>query len=205
MTQKKTAESGSVNDGTLAGQGQAESDAASAGGAPANDQIQDIPSLLAELERVRGEAEANQDRFLRSRAETENVRRRAETDVANAHKYAIERFALEMLTVKDSLERARGVEVQDSSGVVNKMFEGLDLTLKLMESIFLKFNLVPVEPVKGDKFDPEKHQAMSVLESAEMPPNHVVVTVQKGYILNDRLLRPAMVIVSRAVSQPEGA
>ena len=205
MTQKKTAESGSVNDGTLAGQGQAESDAASAGGAPANDQIQDIPSLLAELERVRGEAEANQDRFLRSRAETENVRRRAETDVANAHKYAIERFALEMLTVKDSLERARGVEVQDSSGVVNKMFEGLDLTLKLMESIFLKFNLVPVEPVKGDKFDPEKHQAMSVLESAEMPPNHVVVTVQKGYILNDRLLRPAMVIVSRAVNQPEGA
>ena len=205
MTQKKTTESGSANDNTLAGQAQAESIMASTAGEPANDQAQDIPSLLAELEQVRGEATANLDKFLRSKAETENVRRRAEADVSNAHKYAIERFALEMLTVKDSLERARGVEVQDSSGVVNKMFEGLDLTLKLMESIFLKFNLVPVEPVKGDKFDPEKHQAMSVLESAEMPPNHVVVTVQKGYILNDRLLRPAMVIVSRAVSQSEGA
>jgi molecular chaperone GrpE len=200
MTQKKTAESVSANENIPSDQVQAD-----AAGEPAGDQFQDIPSLLTELERVRAEATENLDKFLRSRAETENVRRRAETDVANAHKYAIERFALEMLTVKDSLERARGVEVQDSSGVVNKMFEGLDLTIKLMESIFLKFNLVPVEPGKGDKFDPEKHQAMSVLESAEMPANHVVVAVQKGYILNDRLLRPAMVIVSRAVTQPGSA
>ena len=108
-----------------------------------------------------------------------------------------------MLAVKDSLERARAVPVQEGAVLVEKMFEGLDLTLKLMESIFQKFALIPVEPKEGDKFDPEKHQAMSMLESVELPANHVVATVQKGYILNDRLLRPAMVIVSKAVSSPQ--
>jgi molecular chaperone GrpE len=165
----------------------------------------DVPSLEAELEEVRQQAADNLDKFLRSKAEMENIRRRAETDVANAHKYAIERFALEMLGVKDSLERARTVPVADSNPILEKMFEGLDLTLQLMESIFGKFALIPVEPQKGDKFDPEKHQAMSMLESADIPPNHVVAAVQKGYILKDRLLRPAMVIVSKAVSPPENA
>ncbi len=163
------------------------------------DQSHDVPALLAEIEQARCQATENLDKFMRSKAETENVRRRAETDVANAHKYAIERFAVEMLAVKDSLERARSVPVQAGAPLVEKMFEGLDLTLKLMDSIFLKFALIPMEPQKGDKFDPQKHQAMSMLESGELPANHVVATVQKGYILNDRLLRPAMVIVSKAV------
>ena len=201
MNQKQTKESDAMVDPTA---GDAQAGQAGPEGAPAiADQSHDVAALLAEIEQARGQATENLDKFMRSRAETENVRRRAETDVSNAHKYAIERFAVEMLAVKDSLERARSVPVQEGAPLVEKMFEGLDLTLKLMDSIFLKFALIPLEPQKGDKFDPQKHQAMSLLESGELPPNHVVATVQKGYILNDRLLRPAMVIVSKAVYPPE--
>lgn len=198
MTQKQTKESDAILENT-AGDAQAGLE----GVAAIADQSHDVAALLAEIEQARLQATENLDKFLRSKAETENVRRRAETDVANAHKYAIERFAVEMLAVKDSLERARSVPVQAGTPLVEKMFEGLDLTLKLMESIFQKFALIPLEPQKGDKFDPQKHQGMSMLESCELPPNHVVATVQKGYILNDRLLRPAMVIVSKAVNPPQ--
>lgn len=197
MTQKQTPESDEILENSTA---QAPPEQGPGGLA---DQPHDVNALLAEIEAVRRQATENLDKFMRSKAETENVRRRAETDVANAHKYAIERFAVEMLAVKDSLERARAVPVQEGAPLVEKMFEGLDLTLKLMDTIFLKFALIPVEPRKGDRFDPEKHQAMSMLESDELPPNHVVAAVQKGYILNDRLLRPAMVIVSRRVNPPE--
>lgn len=163
----------------------------------------DLETLKAEIETVRAQAAENLDKFLRAKAETENVRRRAETEVASTHKFAIERFALEMLAVKDSLERAKAVDVQTAGGVVlDRMLEGIDLTLKLMDSVFQKFALAEVSPAKGDRFDPEKHQAMSVQETGEVPPNHVVVAVQKGYLLNGRLLRPALVIVARA---PEGA
>ena len=198
MTQKKAAESDITLENTSMDNddNQPNEDALS----DAN-QFADAAALLTELEHARQQATENQDKFLRSKAETENIRRRATTDVANAHKFAIERFALEMLAVKDSLERARAISVQEGAALVEKMFEGLDLTLKLMDSIFLKFALATVEPQKGDKFSPEKHQAMSTLESNEIPANHVLTTVQKGYTLNDRLLRPAMVIVSKG-SQP---
>ncbi len=201
MTQKQNTDP-DARFGGVAGEPQAAGPAGADEAAAITDQSHDVSALLAEIEAVRQQAMENLDKFMRSKAETENVRRRAETDVANAHKYAIERFAVEMLAVKDSLERARSVPVQEGAPLVEKMFEGLDLTLKLMESIFHKFALFPVEPRKGDKFDPEKHQAMSMLESDELSPNQVVATVQKGYILNDRLLRPAMVIVSQAVSPP---
>lgn len=161
---------------------------------PANE----IDALKAELDAARAQAAENLDRFLRAKAETENVRRRAETDVASAHKFAIERFALEMLAVKDSLERAKTVDLQAAGAALEKMFEGIDLTLKLMDSVFQKFALAEVNPAKGDKFDPEKHQAMSVQESAEVPPQHVLVTLQRGYLLNGRLLRPALVLVAKA-------
>ncbi len=157
-------------------------------------------SLKAELETLRGQVTENLDKFLRAKAETENIRRRAETDVASAHKFAIERFALEMLAVKDSLERAKGVDLQAGAGL-EKMLEGIDLTVKLMESIFQKFAIAEISPARGDKFDPEKHQAMSVQESAEAPDQHVLMALQKGYLLNGRLLRPALVIVAKA---PEG-
>ena len=199
MTQKKAAESDTTLENAM------DNDENQSNEELLNDASQsaDTAALLTELEHARQQVAENQDKFLRSKAETENIRRRAATDVANAHKFAIERFALEMLAVKDSLERARAIPVQEGTALVEKMFEGLDLTLKLMDSIFLKFALATVEPQKGDKFSPEKHQAMSILESGEIPPNHVLTTVQKGYTLNDRLLRPAMVIVSKDTQPPE--
>ena len=157
----------------------------------------DVETLKTELDAARAQASENMDKFLRAKAETENVRRRAETDVASAHKFAIERFALEMLAVKDSLERARTVDLKTSDTALEKMFEGIDLTLKLMDSIFQKFALTEISPVVGDKFDPEKHQAMSAQDSAEVPPNHVLMALQKGYLLINRLLRPALVIIAK--------
>jgi len=163
----------------------------------------DIETLKAELETLRAQAAENLDKFMRAKAETENVRRRAETEVANTHKFAIERFALEVLAVKDSLERAKAVDLQSGgTAVLERMLEGIDLTLRLMDSVFQKFALAEVCPAKGDRFDPEKHQAMSMQETGEVPANHVVVAVQKGYLLNGRLLRPALVIVART---PKGA
>ncbi len=163
-----------------------------------------MQTLEAELEAAQALAAENLDKFMRAKAETENVRRRAETDVASAHKFAIERFALEMLAVKDSLERARVVDINNPDAVLEKMFEGIDLTLKLMDSIFQKFALAEVNPAIGDKFDPEQHQAMSAQENTELPPNHVLMTLQKGYLLNNRLLRPALVIVAKAPAEATG-
>jgi molecular chaperone GrpE len=153
-------------------------------------------SRIQELERQSAE---NLDKFLRAKAETENIRRRAEIDVANAHKYGIERFAAEMLAVRDSLELAKTVDLKDG-GVIEKVLEGLDLTLKLMDTALQKFGLTVIDP-QGQKFDPEKHQAMSAMETDQMPPNHVLKVMQKGYLLNNRLLRPAMVIVSKTKAQ----
>jgi len=172
-----------------------------AGTAPEAPEAVDIEALKAELKAAQVQAAENLDKFMRAKAETENVRRRAETDVASAHKFAIERFALEMLAVKDSLERARTVDLKTSDAALEKMFEGIDLTLKLMDSIFQKFALTEISPAIGDKFDPEKHQAMSAQDNAEVPPNHVLMVLQKGYLLNNRLLRPALVIVAKAPAE----
>jgi len=167
--------------------------------------VADMETLKAELEAAQAQAAENLDKFMRAKAETENVRRRAETDVASAHKFAIERFALEMLAVKDSLERARTVDVKTRDAALEKMFEGIDLTLKLMDSIFQKFALTEISPAVGDKFDPEQHQAMSAQDSVEIPPNHVLMALQKGYLLNNRLLRPALVIVAKAPAEAPGS
>lgn len=154
--------------------------------------------LKAQLEAARAQAAEAQDRFLRARADTENVRRRAEIDVQNAHKYGLERFATELLAVRDSLELARAVDIQaENQTALQKMHEGLDLTLRLMDDVFRKFSLTVVDP-KGEKFDPAKHHAISMVDSSEVPPNHVVNVMQKGYLLHDRVLRPAMVVVARA-------
>ena len=125
-----------------------------------------------------------------------------ELEIAATRKYAIERFAAEIVAVRDSLELARMVELpKDTNPAVQKMHEGLDLTLKLMDSVFQKFGVTLLDP-KGQKFDPERHQAISMVDSVEVPPGHVVNVVQKGYLLNDRLLRPAMVVVARAAATP---
>ncbi|HJX18370.1 MAG TPA: nucleotide exchange factor GrpE [Acidiferrobacterales bacterium] len=172
--------------------------------APEAPAVADIEVLKAELAAAQAQAAENLDKFVRAKAETENLRRRAETDVASAHKFAIERFALEMLAVKDSLERARTVDIKVQDASLEKMFEGIDLTLKLMDSIFQKFALTEINPAVGEKFDPERHQAMSTQDNAELPPNHVVMTLQKGYLLNNRLLRPALVIVARTPMEEPG-
>lgn len=150
-------------------------------------------SLQDELDEARRKADECHDRVLRMQAEMENLRRRAERDVSNAHKYAIEKFAGELLAVKDSLEL--GLDAGEVEAV--KLQEGTALTLKVLVSALQKFAIEEVDPA-GEPFDPNLHQAMTTQESREHAPNTVIRVMQKGYTLHERLLRPAMVIVSRA-------
>jgi molecular chaperone GrpE len=160
-------------------------------------------TLEQQLETARAEAAKNLDKFLRASAESENVRRRAEIDVENARKFGIERFATELLAVRDSLDLALQVDLQDAGEALRKMHEGIELTLRQLDSVFQRFSITAIDPA-GEKFDPERHQAMSMVETDEVDPNHVVTVVQKGYLLHDRLLRPAMVIVAKAKTAAEG-
>jgi molecular chaperone GrpE len=158
----------------------------------------EIEQLRKELDAARSEAAEYKDKYLRALAEAENVRRRAEQEVASAHKFAVERFAAEILAVRDSLELARDVDLgPEVPEAVQKMHEGLDLTLKLLDKVFQQFELTPIDP-QGEKFDPNRQHAIGTVESGEVAPNHVVKVVQKGYLLRDRVLRPALVVVSRA-------
>lgn len=151
---------------------------------------------FAELESLRAEAVENLDKFMRAKAETENVRRRAETDVVNARKFAIEKFAAEILIIRDSLEMARGMDLKEGSqDVLEKMHEGMDLTLKQFDATFEKFQMEMVNP-HGEKFNPDLHQAISMIESPEVTANHIISVVQKGCTIGERLLRPALVVVS---------
>lgn len=152
--------------------------------------------LEAELTKVQSELADIRERMLRVAADAENSRRRAEQDVQQARKFALERFALELLPVRDNLERALRAERGEDPERVEALFAGVDLTLKLMDSVFEKFAITVVDPV-GMRFDPERHQAMTMVENAEVPANHVVEVVQKGFLLNDRLLRPALVMVAK--------
>lgn len=169
-------------------------------------QVEIEQALRAELEQLQEEVEEHRDKYLRAVAEMENTRRRADSDVANARKFAVESFAAEALSVRDSIELARAIEINaDDPTVVEKIQEGLDLTLKQLDAVFSKFNIQVIEPAPGDKLDPERHQAMSIQESADVPPKHIVTVIQKGYMIHDRLLRPAMVIVAKEITekQPE--
>ena len=146
-----------------------------------------------------------QDSYLRAKAEVDNIRKRAETEVANARKFALEGFIRELLTVKDSLEMALAVDQPSGSEVGNRgVSEGLELILRQLESVFSKFSVEIIEPEVGDKLDPDQHQAMSVEESQDVPPNCVSKVIQKGYSLNNRLLRPAMVLVAKLPGETAG-
>lgn len=149
----------------------------------------DPAALLA---RVTAEAAEYKDQWLRSRAETENVRRQAAESVAKASKFAIERFAEDLLQVKDSLEQALAVE----HATPEQMRAGVELTLKQLSAAFARAQIAEVDPL-GDRFDPHRHQAVQALPS-EQPANTVLQVMQKGYLLNDRVLRPAMVAVAKA-------
>ena len=156
----------------------------------------DVETLIAELQ---AKADENWDRYLRAAAETENVRKRAARDVEHARKYAVESFAKEMLAVKDSFEM--GIDAADSADA-EALVAGSLATLKLLTAGLERFGVVQVDPV-GEPFDPELHEAMSMQPSADAEPGSVLVVVQKGYALNGRLLRPAMVVV--AAEMPEAA
>ncbi|MDH4073604.1 MAG: nucleotide exchange factor GrpE [Gammaproteobacteria bacterium] len=145
--------------------------------------------LLSEL---KAKADENWDRYVRASAELENVRKRAVRDVENAHKFALERFAADLLAVCDSLEMALAA---GSEAGVESYREGTEATLKLMGSVLQRYGIEEVDP-QGEPFDPTQHEAMTLQPSAEAEPGSVLTVFQKGYALNGRLLRPARVVVA---------
>lgn len=140
------------------------------------------------------------DEVLRVQAEMQNLRRRTEQDVEKAHKFGQERLSLELLSVMDNLERALQVDMDREDESVKALLQGVELTLKSFIDCFRKFSIVQIDPL-GEPFDPQLHQAMSMQENPNVEPNTVTAVMQKGYTLHGRVIRPAMVMVSKA---PEG-
>ena len=160
------------------------------------DAIAHIAQLQAELAEAKATIEGQKDSVIRAAAENDNIRRRAALDVEKAHKFALEKFANELLPVIDNLERA--VEFSDKENEALKpLIEGIELTQKSFIDAVGKFGVELVNP-EGEKFNAEFHQAMSMQPSADVEPNTVIAVMQKGFTLNGRLLRPAMVMVSKA-------
>ncbi|BBB24956.1 nucleotide exchange factor GrpE [Amphritea japonica] len=155
----------------------------------------DVDALQLALAQAQDQTAALMDQELRTRAEMQNIRRRAEQDVEKAHKFALEKFTNELLPVVDSLERAIEASVSDDEAV-KVLREGVEMTLNMFVSGLGKFNVEQHNPA-GEAFNPELHQAMSMVPNPEVPANHVMAVMQKGYSLNSRLIRPAMVIVSK--------
>ncbi len=166
-------------------------------------EIQQDPANSAELQArltaAEDKAQDSWDQLLRAKAELDNVKKRAERDLQNAHKYGIEKLATELLAVRDSMELGLRAADHDKSDIEN-LREGIELTLKMMTQVMEKFAIKEVDPVE-QKFNPELHQAMAAQESDKLEPNTVISVMQKGYTLNDRLLRPALVTVSKAVAK----
>lgn len=158
-------------------------------------------NLQKRLKQAENKATENWDKALRIQADMENLKRRTQKDLENAHKYGLEKFAKELLSVIDSLELGIQASTSDAPEVV-ALREGSELTIKQFESVFAKFNIEAIDPT-GEAFNPEVHQAMTMQPSADVEPNTVLNVFQKGYILNGRLIRPAMVVVSQAVKAPE--
>lgn len=159
-----------------------------------NSPAPDESDLHAMLEDARSKADNHWDQCLRLQAEIENLRKRGARDLENAHKFALERFVSDLLPVKDSLEMGLSALEGEAVDPV-KVKEGSELTLKMLGGVMDKFGIGEINP-EGERFNPEFHEAMSVQERADVEPNTVITVVQKGYLLNDRLIRPAMVIVS---------
>ncbi len=157
-----------------------------------------VESLQAKLAEVQEKADDNFDQLMRARAEMENIHRRSERELANAHKYALEKFAVELLPVIDSMEMGVAAAM-DENADVSKLREGTEMTLKMFETAIEKFGIKSVHP-HGEAFNPEHHQAMTMIDSPEHKPNTIIDVMQKGYLLNERLVRPAMVVVSSAKS-----
>ena len=155
-----------------------------------------MPSTEELLRQAELKAEEHHDAYLRAKAETDNIRKRAQIDVQNAHKFGIESFANALLPVKDSLEAALAAQ----NNTVETLRDGVELTLKQLATAFEKFSLTEINPV-GQKFDPHRHQAMMTVET-DAEPNTVVQVLQKGYALYDRVVRPALVSVAKPKDTP---
>ena len=164
----------------------------------ADDPEQAVPDEIADLsqenERLKLEAQESIDKALRATAELDNIRKRTSRDIENAHKYALERFVNELLPVVDSMEL--GINASQSAEDIESLREGMDLTLKKLFDCLGKFGINAIDPA-GDKFDPEWHQAVSMQELEGSDSGQVITVMQKGYELNGRLVRPAMVVVAK--------
>lgn len=161
--------------------------------APAGDDLEQ------QLERERSRAERNWEEFLRARAELDNLRKRSSRDLEHAHKFALEAFVKDLLPVKDSLEQ--GLQAAREEGSADKLVEGKELTLRMLSKVLADHGVEEVDP-EGRKFDPELHEAMTMQPSEEHDPETVMMVLQKGYVLNGRLVRPARVVVAKA---PDGS
>ena len=153
-------------------------------------------SLEAQLEQAQAKASENWEHYLRAKAEMDNLRRRNAKDLENAHKFGIEKFVSELLPVLDSM--GMGLAVEDASA--ESLQEGMELTMNMLVKMMEKLGIEEIDPI-NEKFDAEKHQAMTMQPNADVEPNTVIAVMQKGYSLNERLIRPAMVMVSKAVEE----
>ena len=162
----------------------------------ASEKPDSLEEALAKLEEAELVAEKAGNDLLRVQAEMQNLRRRTEQDVERAHKYGQEKFSAELLLVMDNLERALDSASQHDDEAVKAICDGVNLTLKSFMDCFAKFNIEVIDPI-GEPFDPQLHQAMSIQENPEAEPNTVIAVMQKGYTLHGRVLRPAMVMVSK--------
>ena len=149
------------------------------------------PSVEALLEKAETAAQEHRNAWLRAKADADNIRKRAQSDLVNAHKYALENFSAELIPVRDSLEAALATR----NATLDTLKSGVELTLKQLTAAFEKFSVREINPL-GDKFDPHKHQSINLVES-DAEPNTVVGVLQKGYSLNDRILRPALVSIAK--------
>ena len=156
--------------------------------------IDEVAGLLQENERLKMEVQESSDKAVRATAELDNIRKRTSRDIENAHKYALERFVNELLPVVDSMEL--GINASQSAEDIESLREGMDLTLKMLFDCMSKFGVKTIDPA-GEKFDPEWHEAVSMQELEGSEPGRVVTVMQKGYELNGRLVRPAMVVVAK--------
>jgi molecular chaperone GrpE len=163
------------------------------------DGASDVSSETDELiqEAVAAALAEQQDMVLRAQAEVQNMRRRCEQDVEKAHKFALEKFGTELLPVMDNLERALQAVTNADDESVKALYEGVELTLKGFSETLSKNNIEQLDP-QGEPFDPQQHEAMSIVENDDVEANTVLTVVQKGYLLNGRVIRPAMVIVAKS-------
>ena len=154
----------------------------------------DVEFLQGQLEKLQEQSKASLDKVVRAQAEMENLRKRAARDVENAHKYALEKFTNELLPIMDSLELGLSASVKAKN--LDDLCKGMELTLEMFNTVMEKFGITMIEP-KGEKFNPELHDAVSMQETNDSNSGIIIEVMQKGYTLNGRLIRPAMVVVAK--------